>query len=295
MSQKEKGIRLILSIMHDPRLGRFFAIDPLAFKFPWNSTYAFSENRVIEMIELEGLEGVRPAVIWGYSKKTNEYIWSTENVEFAFSEITTSIHDNEEFKTMTDAVILYNDAKANTSIEPTKTVYIIYSRSIVKTEYRSEIKEEDGQKYIVTRSSKEITKLVYDASGGITRMEKTTVLDPAVIQKCWTGADGKLYYKTSQSFQIGEEPKEKTELITKSIAVATGRILYIFGNKYYSMVARDLESNKDVIPTAEAGLQKAFSNLSEAANKTTEGMDAEIEEMRDFDPVMFRLKRIYGK
>jgi RHS repeat-associated protein len=42
--------------MHDPRLGRFFAIDLLSDKYPWNSPYAFSENMVIHMIELEGLE-----------------------------------------------------------------------------------------------------------------------------------------------------------------------------------------------------------------------------------------------
>ena len=42
--------------MHDPRLGRFLSIDPLAPDYPWNSPYAFSENRVIDAIELEGLE-----------------------------------------------------------------------------------------------------------------------------------------------------------------------------------------------------------------------------------------------
>jgi RHS repeat-associated protein len=42
--------------MHDPRIGRFFAIDPLAPKYPHNSPYAFSENMVIHMVELEGLE-----------------------------------------------------------------------------------------------------------------------------------------------------------------------------------------------------------------------------------------------
>ncbi|MCA1763969.1 MAG: hypothetical protein LC664_13400, partial [Flavobacteriales bacterium] len=42
--------------MHDPRLGRFFAVDPLSTGFPHNSPYAFSENRVIDAIELEGLE-----------------------------------------------------------------------------------------------------------------------------------------------------------------------------------------------------------------------------------------------
>lgn len=42
--------------MHDPRLGRFFAVDPLAPKYPHNSPYAFSENDVIRSIDLEGLE-----------------------------------------------------------------------------------------------------------------------------------------------------------------------------------------------------------------------------------------------
>jgi len=42
--------------MHDPRIGRFFAIDPLTKDYPWNSPYAFSENRLIDGFELEGLE-----------------------------------------------------------------------------------------------------------------------------------------------------------------------------------------------------------------------------------------------
>ncbi|GGD34284.1 hypothetical protein GCM10011343_25210 [Flavobacterium orientale] len=42
--------------MHDPRVGRFFAVDPLSKSYPWNSSYAFSENRVIDSGELEGLE-----------------------------------------------------------------------------------------------------------------------------------------------------------------------------------------------------------------------------------------------
>jgi RHS repeat-associated protein len=42
--------------MHDPRVGRFFAVDPLSRKYSWNSSYAFSENQVIHSIELEGME-----------------------------------------------------------------------------------------------------------------------------------------------------------------------------------------------------------------------------------------------
>jgi RHS repeat-associated protein len=42
--------------MHDPRLGRFFAIDPLIKEYPHYSPYTFSGNEVIEKIELEGME-----------------------------------------------------------------------------------------------------------------------------------------------------------------------------------------------------------------------------------------------
>jgi RHS repeat-associated protein len=42
--------------MHDPRIGRFFAIDPLTSKYPHYTPYAFSGNRVMDAIELEGLE-----------------------------------------------------------------------------------------------------------------------------------------------------------------------------------------------------------------------------------------------
>jgi RHS repeat-associated protein len=42
--------------VEDARLGRFFSVDPKHKEYPWNSTYAFSENRLIDGVELEGLE-----------------------------------------------------------------------------------------------------------------------------------------------------------------------------------------------------------------------------------------------
>ena len=42
--------------VHDARIGRFLSLDPLAPEYPWNSPYAFSENKVIQFIELEGLQ-----------------------------------------------------------------------------------------------------------------------------------------------------------------------------------------------------------------------------------------------
>ncbi|MCZ8215973.1 MAG: hypothetical protein O9262_07020, partial [Cyclobacteriaceae bacterium] len=43
---------------HQPDIGRFFNVDPLSEKFYYNSPYAFSENKVTNHIELEGLEAV---------------------------------------------------------------------------------------------------------------------------------------------------------------------------------------------------------------------------------------------
>ncbi len=42
--------------MHDPAIGRFWQVDPLAEDYAYNSTYAFQENKLGIGIELEGLE-----------------------------------------------------------------------------------------------------------------------------------------------------------------------------------------------------------------------------------------------
>jgi RHS repeat-associated protein len=42
--------------IHDPRLGRFLSTDPIESEYPWNSPYAFAENRLGLGVELEGLE-----------------------------------------------------------------------------------------------------------------------------------------------------------------------------------------------------------------------------------------------
>jgi hypothetical protein len=59
--------------IEDARLGRFFSVDPMSIRYPYNSPYAFSENRVIDGLELEGLEvvvlggGYSFNAVWGKS------------------------------------------------------------------------------------------------------------------------------------------------------------------------------------------------------------------------------------
>jgi len=45
----------------DPQLGRFLQIDPLSNKYPYVTNYAYAENRVINGIDLEGLEYFPPS------------------------------------------------------------------------------------------------------------------------------------------------------------------------------------------------------------------------------------------
>ena len=45
--------------MHDPRIGRFFAVDPLTSSYPFYTPYSFSGNRVTDAVELEGAESVK--------------------------------------------------------------------------------------------------------------------------------------------------------------------------------------------------------------------------------------------
>ena len=60
--------------MHDPRVGRFLSIDPLAAKYPHNSPYGFSENRVVDGIDLEGSE-------WKSQHKWSDKITNEEHIK----------------------------------------------------------------------------------------------------------------------------------------------------------------------------------------------------------------------
>lgn len=65
--------------MHDPALGRFMCVDPLAEKYSYNSPYAFSENRLMDGIELEGLEYLPLIPTYMYDGTWTDYIKAIDN------------------------------------------------------------------------------------------------------------------------------------------------------------------------------------------------------------------------
>jgi len=66
--------------IHDPRVGRFFAVDPLIKKYPHYSPYSFSGNKVIHRNEIEGLED---GLNWVLQQKENAFLETASEEEIA--------------------------------------------------------------------------------------------------------------------------------------------------------------------------------------------------------------------
>jgi RHS repeat-associated protein len=117
--------------MHDPRLGRFFAVDPLFREYPHNSVYAFSENRVIDGIELEGLEYYKIVITTENGKKPVINIINYTNVEQDGMENVVTEHG---FGPNGDIGILYVFNNITTD-DQGRRVHNITTKTIKNTEY----------------------------------------------------------------------------------------------------------------------------------------------------------------
>ena len=118
--------------MHDPRIGRFFAVDPLANEYPHNSPYAFSENVVINAVELEGLEkrfiydvykkGGMTITKWSHTKTVEslnekyEYVyrhWNPDGKTYEEKTFSKNAYELDENKGFYDNLIDYNLNEGN--------------------------------------------------------------------------------------------------------------------------------------------------------------------------------------
>jgi RHS repeat-associated protein len=114
---------------HDPQTGRFIEIDPLAKDYVYNSTYAFSENKVTNHIELEGLEAISAGSPQGYLS-TGLGQWFG-----AFGKIIDKInffhggefHNNNETKVTTSSTLPNGN-----SIESSTTLTLVERSTIFK-------------------------------------------------------------------------------------------------------------------------------------------------------------------
>lgn len=66
--------------VYEPRLGKFLSVDPLTSSYPWNSPYAYAENRVVDGVDLEGLEYATVIYkhFYGSTKPVFNVIWHSD-------------------------------------------------------------------------------------------------------------------------------------------------------------------------------------------------------------------------
>ena len=138
--------------MHDPRIGRFFAVDPLAVGYPWNSPYAFSENNVIHCVELEGLEKIgyqaRPQadIVWhDYTGLTDARIEKALGWTYKFHQGNLTLadvkamHDND-YVLVTNLVDTYNSS-VGTSFEHYSSRSAFYNGKPFKDEVVKDVSQ----------------------------------------------------------------------------------------------------------------------------------------------------------
>jgi RHS repeat-associated protein len=102
----------------DPQIGRFGSIDPLANKYVYNSPYAFSEGKVTNNVELEGLEAGPPSVpsplpaFW--TAVQNEFNQTARNIDHMLTFTSTNDHQTSDNK-------VSKDVEVKKSVESTTT------------------------------------------------------------------------------------------------------------------------------------------------------------------------------
>lgn len=150
--------------MQDPRLGRFFTIDPLTAEYPHYSPYQFSGNRVIDCIELEGLEpeitgketvgqtelatesGTKNVYYWNWEQDkdiSNKYNWVKGD-----SYTHPSVKDNAE---MSNDVYNIFDDDVEIGKKVANTEYTLYQKYGSEKGYKAALyrREVDGVEFFV--------------------------------------------------------------------------------------------------------------------------------------------------
>jgi RHS repeat-associated protein len=123
--------------MHDTRLGRFFAVDPLASQFSYNSPYAFSENKVIEAVEMEGLE-----VVYTKNIRSDGYTVITITADIQIRNSSSEVHtlSIQELKTYAKAAKKGIEEKFSLTDTENKIIY----NTKVNLQYSKEVDPTDG-------------------------------------------------------------------------------------------------------------------------------------------------------
>ena len=129
--------------MHDPRVGRFFTVDPLFKNYAHNSPYAFSENRVLDGIELEGREFSRTETFNPQTGKKDIVINLTFRIikadnDMQYDYVRTGLQIISDFRSLTGYDSDGNHISFNATYDPNATIDIMFVNSLTESAKKAE-------------------------------------------------------------------------------------------------------------------------------------------------------------
>lgn len=190
---------------HDPQIGRFIEIDPLAEEYEYNSTYAFSENKVTNHVELEGLEAVSAGSVqsWlgaGFGQITEAIGRGIDNVTSFFTRSETEVSKPSSVTSASTVFTATSTTEYGTNVfgwiqnskKPDATVSNGPSifKADTKTEFKVELKQE-----IKTNQGTVSTKTALNGSSQEVKIEGKVNIKKVPVT---------VSVSNSQNFQTGE-------------------------------------------------------------------------------------------
>jgi RHS repeat-associated protein len=225
----------------DPQIGRFWSVDPLASKYDYNSPYAFSENKVINSVELEGLEASPLTAFWeaakneiqGFSNRVDRLLTFTnsdgastdDNTKTVAGVTTTEYHSvtldvgfGLNLGGNTEYVMAHNSNQGNTEPLTKTTVDLKYSQG-----QKSEVKV--GNTTLTNKTSIDSKGVVTTENGGKTDFKYKGVKLTLGVNAS-ESTDGKQSVKASISNQGDPNGKVSATYSTKdnksSVEISAG-------------------------------------------------------------------------
>ena len=238
--------------MHDPRVGRFFAVDPLSSKYPWNSPYAFSENRVIDRIELEGLESSETKSVI-LSKKVVGNMNTTVGINKNFQFTPPSTKNYKGTSEVVSKIKNVNKINTNTFSKIVAGVLGVESYEFSRS---------------VTQTTTTVESQYYDAKGGkVDGLTKATSL--IIIEKS-TSVTINLNGQSGQSID-----KTKVDVINTtsgiSISINKGAITSVIPSPFTS------NSNTANYATAPIGLRNTANAIIKENSEISKGAHQDLQ------------------
>jgi len=238
--------------MHDPRLGRFFAVDPLFKHFPWNSNYAFAENRVIEGVDLEGLEFAPAKLKLLNDKKSkisnpNSVAISKKKV-FMFNEWSlVKPNTLKQFDDKLDVAMFILDKNVPNPIKVVSESTSFFKREVVVIK---------GERFLQT------TNVIHTATALLkikSNDPNDTGIEEVILRSTYITVNQKIIDETEDTFILSTKSKDFIESVETN---ASGFISYDFVNS----VAKAIEVNESFIDKAAKSIYKDVINPDNGEN-----------------------------